>query len=130
MMKGLLSVLSVIMISGVFIQEASAQKIIRDEVKDGVRVVDYLPSSAVCSKVINLKIKDGVILQASYTGGCQGNTRGISALISGMDVDEAISRLDGIQCGRKGTSCPDQLANCLKMLKQKDEEMEKREDSK
>jgi len=126
-MKGVLFLLSAVMISGVFSQEVSAQQIIRDEVKDGVRVVDYLPSAAVCSKVINLKIKDGVILQASYTGGCKGNTRGISALIRGMAVDEAISRLDGIQCGRKGTSCPDQLANCLKMLKQKDEEMDKKE---
>lgn len=125
-MKRVLFLLSAVMISVMFSQDVSAQQIIRDEVKDGVRVVDYLPSAAVCSKVINLKIKDGVILQASYTGGCQGNTRGISALIRGMAVDEAISRLDGIQCGRKGTSCPDQLANCLKMLKQKDEENEKR----
>ncbi len=126
MMKRILLLWSFVMVSGMFFQEASAQKIIRDEVKDGVRVVDFLPSPAVCSKVINLKIKDGVIQQASYTGGCQGNTRGISALIRGMEVDEAISRLDGIQCGRKGTSCPDQLALCLKMLKQKDGEMEKK----
>lgn len=106
------------MLSSIFAQEAFAQKIVKDQVNaDGVRVVDYQPSSAVCSKLIHIEVKDGVILEASYKGGCHGNTQGISALIRGMKVDEAIRKIEGIDCAGRGTSCPDQLAKALKEIK-------------
>lgn len=68
----------------------------------------------VCSQKIDFEIGDGKVTNVHFLGGCNGNTQGISRLIEGMDVNEAISRLEGIQCGFKGTSCPDQLAKALK----------------
>ena len=62
--------------------------------------------------------EDGVILKLEIVGGCRGNTQGVSALIAGMKIEEAIARLEGIQC-RNGTSCPDQLAKGLKKLQAK-----------
>ena len=56
-----------------------------------------------------------------FTGGCAGNTQGVAALIEGMDIDEAIRRMDGIKCGYKDTSCPDQLAKALKEYKKDNE---------
>ena len=67
-----------------------------------------------CSRLINLDDENGVINDVSFVGGCHGNLQGISALVKGMKVEEAISRLEGINCGSKGTSCPDQLAKALK----------------
>ena len=67
-----------------------------------------------CSRLINLDVENGVINDVSFVGGCHGNLQGISALFKGMKVEEAISRLEGINCGSKGTSCPDQLAKALK----------------
>ena len=66
-----------------------------------------------CSRFINFEIKDGIIESVEYVGGCQGNTTGISKLVVGMNAKEAISRLKGIRCGSKPTSCPDQLARAL-----------------
>ena len=66
-----------------------------------------------CSKMIGVGIKDGKITRAEFLGGCQGNLTGICNLVQGMDIDEAIKRLEGIDCGGKGTSCPDQFAKCL-----------------
>jgi uncharacterized protein (TIGR03905 family) len=91
-------------------------RIITDEVKDGVRYVTAAPSAKVCSKQIDIVIKDGVIQKVVYTRGCDGNAKGIGALIKDMTVEEAIKRLDGITCGKRGTSCPDQLARILKSL--------------
>lgn len=68
----------------------------------------------VCCQKIDFDIEDGKVTNVHFLGGCNGNTQGISRLIEGMDVNEAISRLEGIQCGFKGTSCPDQLAKALK----------------
>jgi len=68
----------------------------------------------VCAQKINFDIVDGKVRNVKFLGGCSGNTQGISRLIEGMDVSDAISRLEGIQCGFKGTSCPDQLAKALK----------------
>lgn len=68
----------------------------------------------VCSTQIDLEIVDDVIQNVSFTGGCNGNLKGIGALVKGMNVEEAISRCEGITCGRKSTSCPDQLAQALK----------------
>lgn len=92
-------------------------RIISDETVDGVRYVSAAPSATVCSKQIDIQIKDGIILSVKYTRGCDGNAKGIGALIKGMSVEEAIRRLDGITCGKRPTSCPDQLARVLKSLK-------------
>lgn len=67
-----------------------------------------------CSRQIDIDIEEGTILRVAFTGGCHGNTQGIAALVRGMRVEEAIARLDGIDCHGKGTSCPDQLARALK----------------
>ncbi len=91
-------------------------KIIKDEVVDGVRYVTAAPSAMVCSKQIDIQIKRGVIQSVVYTRGCDGNAKGIGALVKGMKVKEAIKRLEGITCGRRPTSCPDQLAKILKSL--------------
>lgn len=91
-------------------------KIVTDEVIDGVRYVTAAPSALVCSKQIDIQIKDGVVLSVVYTRGCDGNAKGIGALIKGMTVEEAIKRLEGITCGKRPTSCPDQLAKVLKSL--------------
>lgn len=91
-------------------------KIISDKVEDGVRYVVAAPSAKVCSKQIDIQIKDGIIQSVVYTRGCEGNAKGIGALIKDMSVEEAIKRLEGITCGKRGTSCPDQLAKVLKAL--------------
>ena len=91
-------------------------KIIKDEVVDGVRYITATPSATVCSKQIDIQIKKGVIQSVVYTRGCDGNAKGIGALIKGMKVKEAIKRLEGITCGKRPTSCPDQLAKILKSL--------------
>ena len=71
-----------------------------------------------CSKQIIINVDENNIIQkVSFIGGCSGNTQGVSALVVGMDVDEAIHRLSGIKCGPRSTSCPDQLANALIQLK-------------
>ena len=91
-------------------------KIIKDEVVDGVRYITAVPSASVCSKQIDIQIKKGVVQSVVYTRGCDGNAKGIGALIKGMKVKEAIKRLEGITCGKRPTSCPDQLAKILKSL--------------
>ena len=72
-----------------------------------------------CSTSIDVELKDGVIDSVKFTGGCNGNLQGISALVKGMKPEEAISRLKGIRCGFKPTSCPDQLATALKQAREK-----------
>lgn len=73
----------------------------------------------VCSKEINFDIVENKIKNVSFIGGCDGNLLGISSLVEGMDINEVISRLRGIQCGSKDTSCPDQLARALEVYKTK-----------
>ena len=73
----------------------------------------YKPKGT-CSSRIQFEIIDGKVSHVQFTGGCSGNTQGVCRLIEGMDKDEAIRRLDGILCGNKKTSCPDQLAQALK----------------
>lgn len=75
--------------------------------------MQYSPKG-VCSQKINFDIVDNKVRNVSFVGGCNGNLQGISRLIEGMDVDEAISRIEGIRCGFKSTSCPDQLSRALK----------------
>ena len=69
-----------------------------------------------CSKEIDIELKDGVIDSVQFTGGCHGNLQGVSALVKGMAAQEAISKLKGIRCGAKQTSCPDQLARALEQM--------------
>jgi uncharacterized protein (TIGR03905 family) len=76
-------------------------------------------TTGVCSKKISFDIEDGKVLKVSFLGGCDGNLQGISNLIEGMEINEAIKRLKGIPCGNKSTSCPDQLAMALEDLKLK-----------
>lgn len=71
-------------------------------------------TSGVCSKSIDYEIVEGKLHNVSFTGGCNGNLQGIGKLVEGMTPAEAISRLEGIKCGFKNTSCPDQLAQALK----------------
>ncbi len=70
-----------------------------------------------CSQMIYFTLEENKIHDVSFLGGCNGNLQGIGKLVEGMDVDEAISRLDGIHCGPKPTSCPDQLAQALREAK-------------
>lgn len=67
-----------------------------------------------CSTQIQFDLVDGKIHDVKFTGGCNGNLKGICSLVEGMDAEEAIARLEGIRCGVKATSCPDQLAKALK----------------
>jgi len=71
-------------------------------------------TSGTCSAAIDFEVEDGIVKNVKFIGGCNGNTQGISKLVEGMPVDEVISRLEGIKCGFKSTSCPDQLAKALK----------------
>lgn len=73
-------------------------------------------TNGVCSRIITADIEDGKVYNLRFEGGCNGNTKGISALVEGMEIGEVITRLEGIKCGFKGTSCPDQLAQALKSL--------------
>lgn len=75
----------------------------------------YIPNG-VCSKEIDIELKDGVIDSVQFTGGCNGNLKGICALVKGMKPEDAIARLKGIKCGFKQTSCPDQLAHALESM--------------
>ena len=72
----------------------------------------------VCSREIRFDIDGNTIKTVQFVGGCSGNTQGVARLIEGMDIDEAIQRIDGIDCGGRGTSGPDQLARALKEYKE------------
>lgn len=76
-----------------------------------------------CSSRIEFEIEDNKLRNVQYTSGCHGNLQGISKLVEGMDVDEVIARVDGIRCGMKDTSCPDQLAKALKLAKEEMKEV-------
>ena len=76
----------------------------------------YQPSG-VCSRQIDIDVEGDTIVKVTFTGGCSGNTQGVAALIAGMNIDEAISRIEGIHCGPRSTSCPDQLSKALQAYK-------------
>ena len=78
-----------------------------------MKTISYIPSG-VCSRKIDISVEDGIVKEVSFTGGCNGNTQGISRLVKGMKVEDVIERLDGINCNGRGTSCPAQLAKALK----------------
>ncbi|MBU3839797.1 MAG: TIGR03905 family TSCPD domain-containing protein [Candidatus Ruminococcus intestinipullorum] len=71
-------------------------------------------TNGVCSQEIQFEIEDNKVKNVIFTGGCNGNLQGISRLVEGMDVNDAISKIEGIHCGHRSTSCPDQLAQALK----------------
>ena len=72
-------------------------------------------TKGVCSKQMKVKVEKGIVQSVEIIGGCHGNSQGVSRLVEGMDVQEAIGRMEGIRCGYKDTSCPDQLAKALKI---------------
>ena len=74
--------------------------------------------SGTCSQRILFEIEDNKLKGVQFLGGCNGNLKGIGALVEGMDIDDVISRLEGTTCGMKSTSCPDQLAKALKKAKE------------
>lgn len=78
----------------------------------------YIPSG-VCSRKIEIEVDGGTIIDVKFTGGCDGNLKGICGLIKGLEIGEVISRLSGIECGMKKTSCPDQLCKALQEIYQK-----------
>lgn len=69
-----------------------------------------------CSQLIEIELKDGVIDSVKFTGGCNGNLQGVSALVKGMKPEDVIAKCKGIRCGLKPTSCPDQLARALESM--------------
>ncbi len=71
----------------------------------------------VCSQLMEFELEGNTVRSLKVTGGCDGNLQGIARLVAGMDVDEAIARMEGIRCGFKPTSCPDQIAQALKAYK-------------
>ena len=74
-------------------------------------------TKGVCSRTIHIEEENGIIKEVRFEGGCSGNTQGVAALVKGMRADEVIDRLEGIRCGFKNTSCPDQLAEALKTMR-------------
>lgn len=78
--------------------------------------IKYRPRG-VCSSLMEIETEDNKIKSVKVTGGCDGNLKGISRLVVGMDIEDAIERMEGIKCGYKSTSCPDQLAQALKQAR-------------
>lgn len=72
-----------------------------------------------CSTNIELEVQDDILVNIYFWGGCNGNLQGISRLVKGMPVNEVISKLEGIRCGSRSTSCPDQLCKALREIKDK-----------
>ena len=80
--------------------------------------IHYIPAG-VCSQTIDITVEDGIVKEVYFEGGCHRNLQGISLLVKGMKIGEVINRLEGIHCGYKNTSCPDQFAKALRILEQK-----------
>ncbi len=75
-------------------------------------------TNGVCARSIAVEVEDGIVKKVAFSGGCNGNTKGVSALVEGMKIDDVIEKLENIKCGFKNTSCPDQLACALKEFKE------------
>ena len=87
------------------------------------RVIEY-QTRGVCCQLMRVEVDENNVVQNSeFYGGCNGNLQGIRTLIKGMNIDEVISKLEGISCNGKPTSCPDQLATCLKLYKEQTSEI-------
>lgn len=80
-----------------------------------MKTIQYRPVG-VCAREMEIDVENGVVQEFRVVGGCNGNLKGIAALVKGMKVEDVISRLEGVKCGFKSTSCPDQLAQALKTL--------------
>lgn len=78
-------------------------------------IYTYKPQG-VCSREIQLEVEEGIVKNLMIVGGCNGNLQGISKLVEGMNIEEVIRRLKGIDCNGKGTSCPDQIAKALEEI--------------
>ena len=74
-------------------------------------------TTGTCSSQIDVEVENGIVKDVHFTGGCNGNLQGISSLVKGMKVDDVIARLEGIRCGGKPTSCPDQLCKALREIR-------------
>lgn len=77
---------------------------------------DY-QTQGTCCQLFRITVENNIVKDVLFSGGCMGNLSGISSLVCGMHVDDVIKKLEGIKCGNKDTSCPDQLANALKAYK-------------
>ena len=85
-----------------------------DRTEGEVRRTAFETCGQVCSRQIDIETDGEVIRQVRYTGGCNGNTQGVATLVDGMKTEDVIAKLEGIRCGFKGTSCPDELAKAIK----------------
>jgi uncharacterized protein (TIGR03905 family) len=83
--------------------------------KEQYTIMRYSPTG-VCSSAIDVEVDGDIITSVKFTGGCNGNLQGISSLVTGMKIEDAIAKLKGIKCGFKNTSCPDQLACALQEI--------------
>ena len=75
-------------------------------------IYQYTPAG-ICARSITINVENGMVTDVQFVGGCNGNLKGIGSLVRGMRVEDVIERLEGITCGPKSTSCPDQLAKAL-----------------
>lgn len=73
-------------------------------------------TKGVCAQSIEFEVDNGKLFNVEFTGGCNGNAKGVCSLVNGMEVNDVITKLEGIRCGGRATSCPDQLAQALKNL--------------
>ena len=89
---------------------------ISDHTEDGIRKASFQTTAVVCSTQIDIELEGDIVKSVRFTRGCHGNLQGIGALVDGMNKADVISRLQGINCKGRGTSCPDQLARALQML--------------
>lgn len=78
-------------------------------------IYQYMPAG-ICARSITINVENGMVTDVQFVGGCNGNLKGIGSLVRGMRVEDVIERLEGITCGPKSTSCPDQLAKALKAM--------------
>lgn len=92
--------------------------LLADSQEDGIRKASFRTCDYVCSSQIDIELEGDIIRRVQYTDGCHGNTQGVAALCVGRPIDEVIGRLAGIDCHGRGTSCPDQLARALTILKE------------
>lgn len=76
-------------------------------------IIEITPKGVCCNKIV-IEVENHIINSVIFTGGCSGNTKGVASLLVGMKVEDAISRLEGIKCGFRSTSCPNELAKGLK----------------
>ena len=82
------------------------------QMQDGTQKIVY-KTQGTCSQFIEVAIKDGLVSECKFYGGCDGNTKGLGQIVVGMKPEDVISKLDGVRCGMKSTSCPDQLCRAL-----------------